>query len=295
MASSTVKKGVSALSGAGSGAVAGSALGPIGTGVGAVVGGLAGWLSGDGGDNEEEKAKALAAERQKGKDTQYALLNSMQAPVQTASTAARIKALEDQSKSSSLVEDPYFQAQRAGLVQGGQQALSSVNNIDKGQGISGGFSNAGSASDIYDRLSGQLSQLGQNSVNLKDQKATQAAQMQQNFADAQSAFANAQIQAKMAIEAGDSASAMAAIQDAYEAKQKMQDNDSKMLSSGLAGIASLAGGLKGGLDAKNGGLPDLEHGDVSPAEAASLQDSINTLSSVNKAQQASRPWSLMRQ
>lgn len=240
------KKAIGAGTGALSGAAAGSAIMPgIGTGIGALIGGLGGFFGSSDDDLEAQYQQQMAQERAQAKAAQYAALGTMQAPSLSDATKARIAALEDQSKATSLAEDPYFQAQRAGLVQGGQQALSNIANTQRAQGTTGGFANQGSIGDAYDRLSAQLSGLGQQSINLKDQKAQQAASMQQQFLDSQNAFANAQARAKMAIEAGDSQGAASAIQEAYKARTQSQNQQNQALGQMFGGVLQGAGSYLG--------------------------------------------------
>jgi hypothetical protein len=233
-------RGRSALSGAATGAMLGTALPGVGTAIGAGLGGIAGWLMG-GDDDQEEYQKQVADQRARSKAAQMGYVDSMQGPTLSDSMRRRIAALEDESKATPLVEDPYFQGQRATAVQGGQKALSQVDNAHAAYGTSGGFSNQGSAQDAYDRLSGQLAGLGEASTKLKSQKADQAAQMQQGILDAQTAFHNAQAQARAAIEAGDSATAMQAINAAYAAKQKESELNQQMMGSLLSAGATVYG------------------------------------------------------
>lgn len=184
---------------------------------------------------QEAKAAAL---RDKQKRDQYDLLNSIKAPETSSAIKNRIRALEDESKTTSLAEDPYFQGQRSTLVQGGQQALSSAQNQQKAQGTSGGFSNQGSVNDIYDRLGTQLNQLGQQSTALKSEKADKAANMQQSILDNQREFDNSVVQARMAIEKGDAAAATAALNNAYLARQQIIQNQQQM----AIGAVEMVGG-----------------------------------------------------
>lgn len=180
--------------------------------------------------------------RQQNKQNQYNLLGQMQGPQVSPLIQQRIKALQDQSKSSSLVEDPYFQQQRSQLVQGGQNALASVQNKNRAYNTAGGFANTGSVQNIYDRLGSQLAGLVQQSINLKDQKSQQAAQMSQGLADAQTAYNNSIVQAKMAIEAGDAQAAQQAMAQAYAAREQVQQRQNQLIMGGLGlGVSALAG------------------------------------------------------
>ncbi len=220
------------LSGAASGASIGSAIPGIGTAIGAGLGGLFGLFGGGNGPDPDELQRQLEQKRQQSKQAQFALLDQQMTPMMQN----RIKALNDQSQAGPLATDPYFQGQRALAVQGGQQALSGVQNVNRAQGISGGFSNTGSINDVYDRLGGQLADLGGQSAALKDQKAQQAAELQQNFQ-------NYQTQARMAIESGDYQAAQQALQAAFDTKQKIADAANQNQSSVLGGLAKTAGAL----------------------------------------------------
>lgn len=210
--------------------------------------GVAGALSGK--DEAEERADQRLREqgisRQQAKQKQYDLLGQMQGPSMTPAMERRLRALEEQSQPSELSQDPYFQASRANLVQGGQQALSGVQNKQAAYNTQGGFRNQGSINDVYDRLGAQMAQLGQQSVGLKDQKAMQAAQARQQFDEAQISYQNAQVKAKMAIESGDTQAALAALQQAYAARDAAQNAQAQMTGSLVsAAIAAGTGGMSG--------------------------------------------------
>jgi hypothetical protein len=186
-------------------------------------------------------------EREQAKAKQYDLVGQLRAPQFSDQYVSRIKALEDESKPTSLVEDPLFQGDRATLVQGGQQALSGIQNQQRAQDVSGGFSNTGSVNDIYDRLGVELSALGQKSRQVKEQKRDVAAQARQQMVDAQVNFDNAVLQAKSAIESGDSQMAMAMIERAYQAREGIAAAERQMLGQllslgGTLGSAAAGGG-----------------------------------------------------
>lgn len=212
----------------------------------AAIGGLASAGAGVGSaiaGNSAQKAlqKQQEDERRRSRQAQLDALGQMQAPQQSESTKRRIKALEEESKNTSLVEDPYFQADRATVVRGGQEALSSVGNAQRASGATGGFSNQGSMSDVYDRVGGQLADLGQKSRELKSKKADTAAQMEQSFLDAQTEHQNAVARARAAIEAGDGAAAQAAIAQAMEARQRQQQSEMQLFGSITGGVTQAFG------------------------------------------------------
>lgn len=185
-------------------------------------------------DRADKFEKDLAGQRWGAKQNQYQLLEQMKAPSISPQMLARIKALEDESASGPLVSDPLFQGDRATLVQGGQQALSGVQNLQRANDNSGGFSNQGSIADVYDRLGTQLSQLGQHSRGVKEQKRDVAAAARQQIVDGQINYENAITQAKMAIEAGDAASASAALQAAYAARENIANAERQMIGQMMA-------------------------------------------------------------
>ena len=227
-----------ALTGAGTGAAIGSAFTPLGTAIGAGVGGLVGAVGGFLGsdDDEDERRRQqeaeiarqqelerqMAAERERKRTTSLNLLGQMQGPSQSDAQKRRIAALEEESQAGPLSQDALFQGDRATLVSGGQQALSGVQNVQKAAGTSGGFSNQGSIQDVYDRLGVGLAGLGQQSRQVKEQKRDTAATLQQSFLDAQTSFANAQTNAKIAIEQGDADLAAEYLQQAYQARQAIE-------------------------------------------------------------------------
>lgn len=307
MASKWGKGGIGAVSGA----ATGTAIAPgIGTLIGGGLGFLSGLLGGDDGPSEEELQQMRELQAQK-KARQLNAVNSMQAPTMSDSTRARIKALQDESRPTSLVEDPYFQGQRAQVVQGGQQALSSVQNANRAQGTSGGFSNQGSINDVYDRLSGQLSNLAQNSAMLKDQKAQQAADMEQAYQDALTTFHNQRMQALQAIEEGDSDFAMQMLQNAMDTRQKIQEMDGNRIGTAMGGLATLASpaaaALKGTGEtskvvASTGGnaytgTPTSMRGSTYPLsspQAGSMNSILSVLNSPKMKESINKPWAAMR-
>jgi hypothetical protein len=254
----------------------------LGKGLGMFLGGPIGALVGhavvdnpnDQRDDQEKYQDQQRQLREQAKQTQLGMLNQMQGPQLTDAAQRRIKALEDESQHTSLAEDPYFQAQRAQLVQGGQQALSSTQNAHAAYGTTGGFKNQGSAADIYDRLSGQLAQLGQKSTELKDQKAQQAADIQQQFADSQLAFQNAQTKARIAIESGDSAAASQALAEAFNAKKAIDQAQMKMIGGMVGAGATAAGALVGGPAGAGIGksMGDMFSASAAPAETQTISD-----------------------
>jgi hypothetical protein len=179
-------------------------------------------------------------QREATRTKQNAYVDQMQGPSVSPQMEARLKALEDESKPGPLVSDPYFQGARSTMVQGGQAALSGVDNRHAVNNTTGGFRNQGSIADVYDRLGAQLSQLGQHSQALKDQKAQTAASARQAILDHQIEFENSKTKARMAIESGDSAAAMAAINQAYNARNNMLQAQRQMEASLLSAGASVA-------------------------------------------------------
>lgn len=198
------------------------------------------------GDPNSTDAFDAAMRRAKLKEKQYGFLDQQTAPSYTPQVQARIKALESESQPTTLAEDPYFQGQRSTIVRGGERALASVQNTQRAAGTAGGFRNQGSIADVYDRLGGQLADLGGKSVALKSAKADQAAQMHQSLADAQTAYQNAVLQAKSAIESGDAAAAQAAIQAAIQAKETHDQATRAFWGNVIGGVVTAGGAVAGG-------------------------------------------------
>lgn len=206
--------------------------------------------------------------RRRSKQQQLELLGQRKAPQMTPQMQARLAALEQEGQKGPLVADPEFQGYRSNVVTGGRQALAGVQNRQAASGTQGGFSNVGSMQNTYDRVGNQLAQLGQAQNIRKGQKLDQAAQGRQAFADSQIEFDNAILQAKMAIEAQDSA----ALSDAYsrmaaakaqadQATKSMVLGAAKTVAGAYTGNAPLAasggGDVLGGMQQRqepNGGL-----------------------------------------
>lgn len=260
---------------------------------------FAGQLSGA--DDAEERAKKLEDDtyyqREAAKQKQYELLGSLKAPETSESMERRIRALEDQSQAGPLSQDPYFQGARANLVQGGEQALAGVQNQQAARDNSGGFANQGSIHDVYDRLGAQLANLGEHSVQVKDQKAQMAAQARQSIVDNQIAFQNHVAQAKMAIESGDSAAAMASIQAAYNARENIAQATRQMEAS------LISAGTSVGASALTGKPKASEPVDQSTSGGNNFSSNTNRTNSTDPfgansgdyyAQLAKQPWAYQR-
>jgi len=186
---------------------------------------------------------AQAQARAQAKQSQLQALANLRGPQVTPQMTARMQALEEQSKAQPLATDPFMQAQRAQLVRGGASELASVQNKQKAYGVEGGYKNVGSIGDIYDRMGGQLAQLGQQQTEMKDVKSQQAAEMRQGIADAQIAYDNSIIQAQMAIEAGDAQAAQQAMAQAYAAREQIQNNQRQMVLSIGGSMLTAATGM----------------------------------------------------
>lgn len=242
----------------GTGAATGAAAGgPWGAAIGAGVGALSTLWGDDNAQEAQDFIDKQNAARLAAKQQQMGLLDTMQAPAFSSSMENRLKALEDESKAGPLVADPYFQGMRDTVVRGGARNLAGVMNRQNATDTSGGFSNTGSIQDVYDRLGGQLSQIGAQSMALKAQKADQVAQARQGMADAQQVFQNKMVQARMAIEAGDAAAAQQAMAEAYAAK-KQAENASTQLMLGLGTSALGYAAKAGGSGAVKKSVPDGE-------------------------------------
>lgn len=236
--------------------------------------------------------------RQQSKAQQLAYLDQMQRPEVSPKVAARLAALEEQGRDRPLVADPFFQGQRAMVAQGGAQALAGVANQQLGRGVRGGFQNTGSIQDVYDRLGTQLAQVGQSAAVRRDQAQAQAAEMDQQLLDKRIEFDNAQMRARMAIEAGDAQAAQAAMQQAFQIQSQI-DNMQRQFYGGLLQIAGpIAGAAIGGpVGAAAGGAA----GNMASGAIGGQQMSIPPSSQFQLPQQSSpqaqfvnAPYSLTR-
>lgn len=298
---STLKRvgsvGTGALAGAGAGAALGSVVPVLGTAIGAGLGGLVGGLGGlfgsDDSDErrqrEEDIAREEAARREalgiqeKKRARSLNLLDQMKAPEQSDAARRRIAALEEESQMGPLSQDALFQGDRATLIQGGQQALSNIQNTQRAAGTSGGFANQGSIQDTYDRLSGGLAQLGQQSRQVKEAKRDTAAELQQSFLDSQTQFQNAQTNAKIAIEQGNADAAAQYLQQAYQARQDIEQNYRKQIQAAeqrQAAQQSAALGAAGTLLGKLNGRSAINPSMQSPSNQNTSQLSQPTYASL---------------
>lgn len=177
---------------------------------------------------------------------QLGYLDTLKAPEVSPQVQRRIAMLNEQSQDRPIVTDPFFQGQRAQVVQGGAQALAGVANQQMGRDVRGGFQNTGNIQDVYDRLGAQLAGVGQNAAQRRDQAAQQAAEMDQAILDKRIEFDNAKVRAQMAIAAGDAAAAQAALQQAFQAQSQI-DNMERQFYGGVMQIGgTIAGGVMGG-------------------------------------------------
>ena len=184
--------------------------------------------------------------RQQNTADQLRYLEGLQAPEVSPQVQRRIAALSEQSQDRPLVTDPYFQGQRAQVVQGGAQALAGVANQQQGRGVRGGFQNTGSIQDVYDRLGTQLANVGQNAAQRRDAAAQQAAEMDQAILDKRIEFDNAKVRAQMAIAAGDSAGAQSALQQAYQAQTQIDKMERQFYGGVMQVGGTIIGGMYGG-------------------------------------------------
>jgi len=245
----------------------------IGKIVGTAVGGPVGFLAGDqlwDKPNEQRRDAQSLQEQQnairaQSTRNQLASLNNLQGPSYTPQMEARLKALEEGSKEVPLTDDPYFQGDRAQLVQGGRSILSDVENRKAATGATtGGFSNIGSANDVMDRMGVAVSNLGQQARQARDQRAMTAANARQQLQDSQIAFANQKEQARIAIEAGDSQAASAALQNAYNLKQQINAQQAQL----IGGLVSTAGTVAGAAVGPGGAAAGSRAGALVPGQQA---------------------------
>jgi hypothetical protein len=231
-------------------------------------------------DLQNQQARLRQGSRQK----QLELLDELKGPSVTPQQEARIKALEDESKLN-LLNDPAFQGAQQRATRGGAQALSAIQNKQAATGATGGFENIGSMQDVYDRLGLQLADIGQQQTMYKEAKRDTAADLRQGIADAQISFENAKTNAKMAIEAGDAAAAQQALNQAYAAREAIQ-NRTQQLFLGVAGLGvaaatgnpgSAASGLQN-LQSANQSSPSVGYGtNYNTSIAPGLQRDFNAM------------------
>lgn len=243
-------------------------------------------------DTLDSLQKAMLQNRRR-KDT-YSLLGQQKRPTLAPEMERRIRALEDESKPTSLVEDPFFQADRAKLATGGRQALASVENTQKAEGNSGGFSNQGSVTDIYDRLGAEMATLGQRSTELKSKKADTAAQARQGLLDAQVNFDNVMTQAKLAYETGDVDQIMAAIDRAAQVRAEKERAEKQFWGSLLSGV--LTAGIAPAIGAISGAGKKVAAATSESGFSAddTWADDASAVKMGGYAPRVSKPWAAMR-
>lgn len=200
-------------------------------------------------DQEElgiKNAADVRSVQERSKKNQLSILDQMRAPQMSQQMETRLRALEADAQDKPLSQDPYFQGQRATLVSGGRQALAGVENNQRAQGVSGGFRNIGSVSDIQDRLGTQLAGLGEHAAERRSRAADVAAQSRQDFLNSQVAYENAVRQAKISIEQNDAAGAQQAINMAYQARNAAIESQKRALGQIYGTAATVIGGMAGG-------------------------------------------------
>lgn len=215
---------------------------------GALVPGAVGTFSGadEMRRQQEEYQRQAEAERRRRRDTQLGILSQMQAPQLSPQASKRIAALEAESAPRALAEDPLYTGQRAQLLGAGQQLQSGIESEQLGRGVRGGFRNIGSVQDVQDRLGVQLAGLASQAQATRERKRDLAAQASQAYQDAQTQFQNAQANARMAIEAGDSDLALSMINQAMQARQAAANAERQMYGALIGGATTLAGGALAG-------------------------------------------------
>jgi hypothetical protein len=200
-------------------------------------------------DQEElgiKNASDIRSAQERSKQAQLSLLDQMRSPQMSQQMETRLRALDADAQDKPLSQDPYFQGQRAQLVSGGRQALAGVQNNERAQGVSGGFRNIGSVSDIQDRLGTQLAGLGQQAAERRSKASDLAATSRQDFLNSQIAYENSIRQAKIAIEQNDAAGAQQAINMAYQARNAAIESQKKALGQIYGTAATVAGAVAGG-------------------------------------------------
>lgn len=181
-----------------------------------------------------------------GSQAAFGALDEQKGPQMTPQMLARLRALEAESGATSLAEDPLFQGDRAMLVKGGAQALAGLGSAQKMSRF--GTGGQGSIQDVYDRLGVQLSQLGQQSRGVKEQKRDVVAQSYQAYEDSKRDFENKSKQAEAAIIGGNLDAAYKLIQSAAEAEAEMRKSQQAFTNSLIGNV------VKGGVMAASYGL-----------------------------------------
>lgn len=185
----------------------------------------------------------------------FGALDRQQAPELSPQMLARLEALEQESQMGPLVTDPLFQGDRATLVQGGARALAGLGSAQKISRF--GTGGAGSVQDVYDRLGVQLSNLGQQSRAVKEEKRDIVAQAYQAYDDAVTDFENAAENAEAAIISGNIDQAMRFMEIASQAEAKMREAQAatkqaivgNVLGAAVqAGASALGGPASGAVD-----------------------------------------------
>lgn len=183
----------------------------------------------------------------------FGALDQQKAPELSPQMLARLEALEQESKAGPLVSDPLFQGDRATIVRGGARALAGLGSAQKISRF--GTGGAGSVQDAYDRLGGQLAQLGQQSRAVKEQKRDIVAETYQAFDDSVRDFENASANAEAAIINGNMDAAARFIEAASQAEQRMRQAQAQVKQSvmgNLLGSAAEVGAMYLGAPSSSG-------------------------------------------
>lgn len=213
---------------------------PLAIGAGLGLAGLGGSIFGQV-SQEKQQRKALEQQeflRNRAREKQLEQIQYLANPSSGAIAQRRLKALEEESMPVPLSQDPSFQAQRARLLSGGARELAGVANLQRAAGVSrGGFRNVGSLQDVQDRLGVALAGLAEKAKLARESKLEQAA----NLETAHIEFENARRRAAAAIEAGDTQSAIAALQQAT-ALQQAGAQQRQQLFGNLLGMGGVLAG-----------------------------------------------------
>ena len=224
----------------------------------------------------DDPEQALQIERENRRRAMLSGLPSRK-PEQTSEMRDRISAWQAESKAPTdlsyfdkqihegpLATDWRFQRDQALAAKGAVSQASNIQNIQKAQGLSGGFENVGSIADVYDRLGAELAGLGQQqqalNQNIRQQRfafseqeklrkqalADRAAQAQQDFVNSQISFENAVRQARAAIEADDVETAMRLINQANEVREQQKRANEQWWGNMFGGLATAGGAVAGG-------------------------------------------------
>ncbi len=200
---------------------------------------LTGGASGNRSDTDRTYNQ-LEAIRNENTKKRLGLYDDIEGPKMSQGYSSRLKALQEMQKDVPLSQNAAFQGDRARMVRDSRQEVAGMQNQQAAHGLQGGFSSiqgsgGGSVQDAYDRLSGQLSGLGQKADERRDQAGQEYAELDQNFADNELAFQQEQARMKDAILKGDLEGATNAYENALELRNTARSQSNKAYKGAIKG------------------------------------------------------------